>query len=123
MQLTGTLPTLFAQPFSSIIKCIAKKPSAIDSDSLKPLSVLHSNLRFEWKPIFSIFSNLKKSNFSMRIQKYLKKISSFFCPQKVEKNHPQKLLRIPQIHFFPYCPNCPNGRIPVPKCGLLTNCT
>ena len=30
--------------------------------------------------------------------------------------------------FFPYCPDCPNGlngpnrRIPVPKCGLLTNC-
>ena len=25
----------------------------------------------------------------------------FFCPQKVEKNHPQKLLRKTQIHFFP----------------------
>ena len=24
----------------------------------------------------------------------------FFCPQKVEKNHPQKLLRKTQIHFF-----------------------
>ena len=29
-------------------------PSAIDSDSLKPLSVLHSKLKFEWLPIFSI---------------------------------------------------------------------
>ena len=46
MQLSGTLPTLFAQPFSSIIKCIAKKPSAIDSDSLKPISVSQSKLKF-----------------------------------------------------------------------------
>ena len=32
----------------------------------------------------------------------------FFCPQKVEKNHPQKLLRKTQIHLFsPYCPDLP----------------
>ena len=29
-----------------------------------------------------------------------KKYQKNFCPQKVEKKHPQKLLRIPQIHFF-----------------------
>ena len=28
-------------------------------------------------------------------------------PTKSWKNHPQKLLRIPQIHFFPYCPVLP----------------
>ena len=39
-------------------------PSAIDSDSLKPLSVLHSKLKFEWWPI----------NFSMRLLKYFQKI-------------------------------------------------
>ena len=33
----------------------------------------------------------------MRMLKYLLKNFNFFCPQKVEKNHPQKLLRIPQI--------------------------
>ena len=26
--------------------------------------------------------------------------NSFFCPQKIEKKHPQKLLRKTQIHFF-----------------------
>ena len=31
---------------------------------------------------------------------YLKK-NKFFCPQKLKKKHPQKLLRKTQIHFFP----------------------
>ena len=36
----------------------------------------------------------------MRTLKYLKKNLKFFLPTKSWKNHPQKLLRIPQIHFF-----------------------
>ena len=35
------------------------------------------------------------------------KILRFFCPQKVEKKHPQKLLRITQIHFFSLLPELP----------------
>ena len=35
-------------------------PSAIDSHSLTPLSVLHSKLKLEWQPTFSTFSNFKK---------------------------------------------------------------
>ena len=30
-----------------------------------------------------------------------------FLPTKSWKNHPQKLLRKTQIHFFPYCPELP----------------
>ena len=43
----------------------AQQPSAKYSDSLKPLSVLHSGLKREWQPIFSTFSGQKK------IQEYL----------------------------------------------------
>ena len=32
---------------------------------------------------------------------FLKKFKKFFLTTKSWKNHPQKLLRIPQIHFFP----------------------
>ena len=32
---------------------------------------------------------------------FLKIFQKFFLPSKSWKNHPQKLLRIPQIHFFP----------------------
>ena len=39
----------------SIYKMIYVKPSSIYSDSIKPLSVLHSRLKHEWQPIFSIF--------------------------------------------------------------------
>ena len=31
---------------------------------------------------------------------FLKNFQKFFLPSKSWKNHPQKLLRIPQIHFF-----------------------
>ena len=31
---------------------------------------------------------------------FLKNFQNFFLPSKSWKNHPQKLLRIPQIHFF-----------------------
>ena len=31
---------------------------------------------------------------------FLKIFQKFFLPSKSWKNHPQKLLRIPQIHFF-----------------------
>ena len=33
--------------------------------------------------------------------------NSFFLPTKSWKNHPKKLLRKTQIHFFPYCPELP----------------
>ena len=49
------------------------------------------------------------------------KISKFFLPTKSWKNHPQKLLRIPQIHFFSlllWLPKGHNRRIHIPKCGL-----
>ena len=36
----------------------------------------------------------------MRMLKYFSKFFEFFLPTKIWKNHPQKLLRIPQIHFF-----------------------
>ena len=45
-----------------------------------------------------------------------------FLPTTSWKNHPQKLLRKTQIHFFFLialsCPNGPNRRIHVPKYGL-----
>ena len=43
----------------------------------------------------------------------------FFLATKNWKNHPQNSSN---PLFFPYCPDCPNRRIHVPKCGLLTNC-
>ena len=47
----------------------------------------------------------------MRMLKYfLKKCFKFFCPQKVEKNHPQKLLRISQIQFFSLLPKLPKQK-------------
>ena len=39
-------------------------------------------------------------NFSMRMLKCFLKKFKFFLPTKSWKNHPQKLLRITQIHFF-----------------------
>ena len=45
----------------------------------------------------------------MRTLQSLKRILKIFLPTKSRKNHPQKLLRIPQIHLFPYCPDCPNS--------------
>ena len=31
----------------------------------------------------------------------------YFLPTKSRKKHPQKLLKKPQIHFFPHCPELP----------------
>ena len=51
-------------------------PSAIYSDSIKPLSVLHSGLKREWWPIFSFFHGqniyIKEllCNFLVRTLKY-----------------------------------------------------
>ena len=45
--------------------------------------------------------------------------------KKSWKNHPQKLLRIPQIHFsslLPWTPKWTKQKNSCSKCGLLTNC-
>jgi hypothetical protein len=39
-------------------------------------------------------------NFLVRLQNFFKLILRFFLPKKSLKNHPQKLLRKTQIHFF-----------------------
>jgi hypothetical protein len=50
----------------------------------------------------------------------------FYFANKKLKKTPSKVAQNSSNPFiFPYCPDCPNGptrRIPVPKCGLLTNC-
>ena len=38
------------------------------------------------------------------------KKKGYFFPQKVGKNHHQKLLRKPQIYFFPYFLSCPTAQ-------------
>ena len=45
--------------------------------------------------------------------------------KKVGKNTLKSCSEFLKSTFFPYCPDCPNNpnrRVPVPKCGLLTNC-
>ena len=37
------------------IMCNGAKPSAIYSESIQPLSLLHSGLKREWQPIFQLF--------------------------------------------------------------------
>ena len=72
-----------------------------------------------FQQVFNCISPLCFRNFLVQTLRQFKKLF----------NHcfwPQNLLRKPQIpFFFPYTPDCPNGPnrgIPVPKCGLLTNC-
>ena len=45
--------------------------------------------------------------FSADTKMFWKKIWKKILPTKIWKNHPQKLLRIPQIHFFPLLPAQP----------------
>ena len=83
---------------------------------------------------FSIFSNFFKKiyikaifNFSIRMlyNIFLKKILNFFCTQNLKKAPSKVAQNSSNPVFFPYCPDFPKGsnrRIPVPKCGLLTNC-
>ena len=56
---------------------------------------------------------------------FSKTFSIFFFKLFFLQNHPQKLLRKTQIYFFPLtalsCPNGPNRRIHLSKCGLQTN--
>ena len=40
-------------------------------------------------------------------------------PTKSWKNHPQKLLRKTQIHFFPYCPELPKWRKKKNSCSKM----
>ena len=97
-------------------------PSALYSDSLKPLSVLRTGLKLGWQPIFSkkVYKSFLMQLFSA-VAKYFLKYFVLF-PQKVKKKHPKKLHRNTQIYlFFPYCLSFSNGqnkRIYVPKCGL-----
>ena len=62
------------------------------------MQLFNANIEmFFFKPIFFAHKNLKKP------------------PSKVAQKNSNP---------FPYCPDCPNGpnrRIPVPKCGLLNN--
>ena len=49
-----------------------------------------------------------------------KKTFNFFLPTKSWKNHPQKLLRKTQIHFFfPYCPELPKQPKQKNSCSKL----
>ena len=52
------------------------------------------------------------------------KPTKFFAHKKLKKPPSKVAQNYSNPLFFPYCPDCPNGpnrRIPVPKCGLLTN--
>jgi hypothetical protein len=54
-----------------------------------------------------------------------KNLKFFFAHKKLKKPPSNVAQNSSNPLFFPYCPDCPNGtdrRIPVPKCGLLTNC-
>ena len=61
----------------------------------------------KWNDFQKLFNC--KRNFLMRtLQYFLKKIQLLFLLTKSWKNHPQKLLRKPHIHFFfLYCPELP----------------
>ena len=50
--------------------CVGQTPSAIHSESIHPLSVLHSGLKREWYPIFSTFCGQKNSK---KKQTFIKK--------------------------------------------------
>ena len=71
-------------------------------------------------------TNFILCNFLVQTLQYFKRnLSLFFCPQKVEKNTIIIAQKNSNPLFFPYClscPNDPNRRFFVPKCGLQTNC-
>ena len=70
-------------------------PSAIDSYSIEPLSVLHSKLEF-------------LCNFSMRLLKcFWNFFKIFFCPQKVEKTTLKSCSEFLKSTFFPLLPAQP----------------
>ena len=86
-------------------------PSAIYSDSIQPLSVLHWRKKtwvvayffnFLWTKIFLNFF-YKCLNMQLSSGEAITFQKKYFC----WKNHPKKLLRIPQIHFFPLLPWLP----------------
>ena len=76
-------------------------PSALYSDSLKPLSVLRTGLKLGWQPIFSkkVYKSFLMQLFSAVARIFLL-IFLFFSPQKVKKKHPKKLHRNTQIYLF-----------------------
>ena len=76
------------------VKIECSVPSAIYSESIQPLSVLHSGLKRACQPIFYLFwgekiqKNIYKlflCNFLVRLLKNNFKNFKFFCLQKVEK--------------------------------------
>ena len=102
-------------------------PSAVDRDSLKPCITLKIKilvvgfLKKKYKSHFVLFFNADAKIFLRKIKK------TKILPTKSWKNHPQKLLRILQIHFFFLTALTAQTaqievHIPVPKCGLLTYC-
>ena len=77
------------------------------SDSIKPLSVLHSGLEVSGSLFFQIFMGKKNSIFFIKqwclcnfLVQTLQKILKSFLPTKSWKNHPQKLLRKTHIRLF-----------------------
>jgi hypothetical protein len=96
------------------------QPSAINSESIQPLSVLHSRAvaRSE-NPGGHVVLGGDNKHFNLF---YAKEKSKNVFAHKMLKNLPQKLLRKTQLHFFFLttlsCLNGSNRRIHVPKCGL-----
>ena len=99
----------------------AQQPSAKYSDSLKPLSVLHSGLKREWQPIFSTFLWAKKIqifffNKSFFMQLFCAVAKKNFFAYKNLKKPPSKVTQtnsnppfFPYPPFFPHCLGCPNS--------------
>ena len=97
-------------------------PSSIYSWFLKPLSVLHSRFPTKKSWVVAYFFNFFQlfqqqifffiksilCNFVVRTLQYFQKKFKLFLPTKSWKNHPQKLLRKTQIHFFSLLPAQPN---------------
>ena len=58
------------------------------------------------------------------LQCFKKELKKNFANQKLKKPPLKVAQNSSNPLFSPYCPDCPNGpnrRVPVPKCGLLTN--
>ena len=80
-------------------------PSALYSDSLKPLSVLRTGLKLGWQPIFSkkVYKSFLMQLFSA-VAKIFLLIFLFFSPQKVKKNTLRSCTETLKSTFFPLLP-------------------
>ena len=109
MKFFGRLGNFFSQ-FFNFLKL--KLPRAIDSESIKPLSLLHSGLKRElFKEFLKNFLTFILCNFVVRTLQYFQRNLKFLLPTKSGKKHHQKLLRKTQIHLiFPNCPELPKKK-------------